>query len=72
MTFNYAVPEVSHFMNASQQDAFVDAKVYRIWLDEVFIPAVYDVSCVFWIVEKFCKLHRIIDELYVHYAFINP
>lgn len=72
MTFNYAVPEVTHFMNASQQNAFVDAEIYCIGLDEVFFSAVDDVSCVFWVIEEFCKLHRIIDELYVHYAFINP
>ncbi|KZQ38551.1 hypothetical protein A3464_18920 [Enterobacter genomosp. O] len=72
MTFNYAVPKVTYFMNASKQNAFVNAEIYRIRLDEVFIPDVYDVSCVFWIIEEFCKLHRIIDELYVHYAFINP
>ena len=66
MTFNYAVPEVTDFMNASQQNPFVDAEIYRIWFDEIFIAAIYDVPCVFWIVEEFCKLHRIVDELNLH------
>ena len=53
-------------MDARQHKTFIDAEIYRIRFDEVRVSAIYDIACVSWVVEEFCKLHRVIDELDLH------
>jgi hypothetical protein len=52
MAFNNAMPEVTHFMNASQHQSFVDAEIYRIRLDVVRVPRLNNIFGIAWLVKK--------------------